>query len=129
GLVGDSMSMIEPANRYYVSQGSKNIRNPLLKALFEAQEYSTKGIININSASFYINPLFNSCFRMGTKEELSIVVKAILSEQDETIVNSKGEKENIHDYTIKLMKRVKVRQNKLRDTGVAAIEERIKEKN
>lgn len=129
GIVGDSMSMIEPANRYYVSQGSKNIRNPLLKALFEAQEYSTKGIININSASFYINPLFNSCFRMGTKEELSIVVKAILSEQDETIVNSKGEKENIHDYTIKLMKRVRVRQNKLRDTGVAAIEERIKEKN
>lgn len=129
GLVGDSMSMSNLANRYYVAQGSKNIKNPLLKTLYKVQEYSTKGNINITSTSFYINPLANSVVRAGSIDELETVVKAFLSDENDTIVNAKDEEENIHDYTIKLMKRVRVRQNKQRDEGVAAIEERIKEKN
>lgn len=130
GNVGDLMDTRSLETRYYITQGLKKLNNPLLKELFKEQEYSTKGNVNPTTVGWYISPLPNSVLRSGTPEEKEQMFKAFLDDGTTEVYYERGKRdEPLITNTIRMMKRVRVRQNKLRDEGVELIEERIKEKD
>lgn len=130
GNIGDMMSLHEKETRYYITQGLKNIKNPMLKDVFLEQEFSTKGKQNPTTVSFYIAPLFNATIRSGEKEEKEQVFQSLLDDGSSEKFYERGKTyEPLTTNTIRLMKRVRVRQNKARDKGVAKIEKKIEEKN
>src|SRR5690606_15276256 len=89
----------------------------------------TKGKINIKNTEFYINPLINACVRVGTMEEKTQMMKAFL-ESDETVYYKRNDiHEPIEVNTARLLGNIKARQGRIRDKGVALIEEKIQEKD
>lgn len=129
GNIADSQDMRSLETRYYVNKGLKNISNKLLKALYEKQSYSTGGVINIKTTSFYINPLINACIRVGTMEEKTQMMNALLN-SDETIYYKKKDiHEPIEVSTARMLGNIKARQGRMCDKAMIAIEERIEEKN
>jgi single-stranded-DNA-specific exonuclease len=129
GNIADTQDMRSLETRYYVNKGLKNIKNKLLKALYEKQSFSTKGIVNINNTEFYINPLINACVRVGTMEEKTQMMKSFL-ECDETVYYKRNNVyEPIEINTARMLTNIKARQGRIRDKGVALIEEKVAEKN
>ncbi|PLR72191.1 DHH family phosphoesterase [Bacillus sp. UMB0728] len=129
GNIADSQDMRIPETRYYVDKGLKKIKNKLLKALYDKQTFSTKGIVNIKSTEFYINPLMNACIRVGTMEEKTQMMKALLGSDETIYYKRKDIYEPIEVNTARLLGNIKNRQGKLRDKGVELIEEKIEGKN
>ena len=118
GNIADVMDLRSYETRYLVNRGLENFKNKFLLALAEAQEFSTKGIIDIHNISWFFAPVINSVTRCGSYEERDILFRA-MSEQyaefdykkrDGTIV-----KENIYDRAVRLAKNTKSRQDKQRD--------------
>ncbi|MGG3890231.1 DHH family phosphoesterase [Metabacillus fastidiosus] len=129
GNIADSQDMRSLETRYYVNKGLSNIKNKLLKALYDKQAYSTKGKINIKSTEFYINPLINACIRVGSMEEKTQMMNAFL-ESDEKIYYKRNDVyEDIEVNTARMLTNIKSRQGRIRDKGVDLIEQKIKEKN
>jgi single-stranded-DNA-specific exonuclease len=129
GNIADSMDLRSLETRYYAYKGLKQLNNPLIKELFKAQEYSTKGEINFITTSFYINPLINAAVRCGTMEEKLQMMKALLESKEQIYYSRKKIYEPIEVNTARLLKNIKARQGRLRDKGVEEIEKRIEEKN
>ncbi len=128
GNIADSMDLRELETRYYVLKGLKQINNPLLKELFKKQEFSTKGIVNIITVGFYIAPLVNATIRVGNTTERVDMMKAFLESKEHIYNTKKAESEPIATAMARIMSNVRARQNRLRDKGLALIEERIQEK-
>lgn len=129
GNIADVMDSRSLETRYYMLEGLKNIKNKFLKTLFDAQEYSIKGIVNIINTAFYIVPLINAAIRTGTQEEKINMMKAFLG-SDEQVYYERGKKyESIQDNMARTLKNLKAKQGRIRDKGTALIEERIAEKN
>lgn len=129
GNIADSQDMRSLETRYYVNTGLKNITNKLLKALYEKQSFSTGGIINIKTTSFYINPLLNACIRVGTMEEKIQMMNALL-ESDETIYYKRKDiHEPIEVNTARILGNIKARQGRMCDKALVLIEEKITNKN
>lgn len=129
GNIADSMDMRSLETRYYVNKGLNEINNKLLTAIYEKQSFSTKGIVNITTTSFYVNPLINACIRVGTTEEKTQMMNAFLESDEKIYYKRNDEYEDIAVNTARMLTNVKNRQGRLRDKGVALIEEKIKEKN
>lgn len=129
GNIGDMMDLRDLETRYYVLEGLKKINNPLLKEIFIKQEFSTKGVVNITTTSFYISPLINSMVRVASMQEKIQTVKALLGSQEQVFNKKKNESESIQVATARMLGNVRARQNRQRDKGVKLIEERIIEKN
>lgn len=68
-LIGDMMSMLEYENQYLVQTGLRNIKNTMLKVLFDKQDYSMGGKLNPTTIAFYIVPLVNAMIRVGSRAE------------------------------------------------------------
>ncbi|PAD70574.1 single-stranded-DNA-specific exonuclease RecJ [Bacillus sp. 7586-K] len=129
GNIADSVDMRSLETRYYVLKGLKNIKNKLLKALYEKQSYSTNNIINITTTSFYINPLINACIRVGTMDEKTQMMKAFLGSNETVYYKRNDVNEPIEVNTARMLGNIKARQGRVRDKSVALIEEKIIEKN
>lgn len=128
GNIGDSRDMRDKELRYYVTQGLSNIKNPFVRALLEDMEYQTKGIININAIAYNFSPYLNACVRVGNMDEKELLFKAFLSDEN-VKVKYKDEEESIHKNAIRILKRVRLKQNKMRDESMVEIEKKIEEKN
>lgn len=130
GYVSDMIPLISEEGRYYVTQGLNNIRNPFIKNLFKAQEFSTKGIISPTTVSFNIAPLFNATIRAGSMEEKDQLFFSLLDDGTTEVYYERGEKyESLIDNTIRMMKRVRQQQNKTVEESVNEINSKIKEKD
>ncbi len=129
GLIADMADSRDLETRYYMIEGLKKINNSFLRALFDKQQYSTKGIINIINCQFYIIPLINACIRVGNMQEKLQMMNAFLESKEQIYNKRKKESESIQIATARLLTNIKARQKKLRDTGVELIEQRIKERN
>lgn len=133
GLIADVMDMRSLETRYYAYEGLKNINNPFIKALFEKQEFSTKGIVSIESTAWYIAPLINACIRCGTQEEKENMFKAFLGSKETVPYKKRGatkeEQVPITKDMARVCTNVRSRQNKLRDKGTELIEKTIVEYN
>jgi len=132
GNIADSADSREPETRYYMNQGLKRLRNPLIKELFIKQAYSTKGKKNIQNTQFYINPLINAAIRIGSQEEKAQMMRSLLESNEEIYYKKRGKDEaelvSIHWDTARILGNIKQRQKKLVDSAVSEIEERIEEK-
>jgi single-stranded-DNA-specific exonuclease len=116
--ISDIMDLRNPATRYYVNSGLKNIKNEMLLAMIEAQAYSMHNEINIHNISWYITPIFNAMIRIGSFEERSLLFKAFIGEYEEFDYQKRDKtivKENIYDRAARLCKNCKSRQDKMRD--------------
>src|SRR5690606_2887501 len=89
GNIGDMMDSRELETRYYMTKGLKKINNSFLKALFEKQEYSTKGIVNLINVAFYIVPLCNAAIRAGSTEEKLQMINAFLESNEKVYYKRK----------------------------------------
>lgn len=118
GNIADVMDMRSLETRYIVNQGINSINNKFLKALASAQEFSTKGIINIHNIAWFFAPVINSVTRMGSVEERDLLFKAMTEQYDEFDYKKRDGttiKENIYDRAARIAKNVKSRQDKQRD--------------
>lgn len=118
GNIADVMDLRSYETRYFVNCGLSNFKNKFLLALAEAQEFSTKGIINIHNISWFFAPIINSVTRCGSYEERDILFRAMTEQYDEFDYKKRDGsivKENIYNRAVRLAKNVKSRQDKQRD--------------
>ena len=131
--IGDSMDLKNLETRYYVYTGLNNIENKQFLAFLDKQEYSTKGIININNISFYITPLINAMVRVGKQDEKELMMNGFLENYCELDYKPRGNKpiikEDIYTRVARLSSNAKSRQNKLRDKALEELEEIVYNKN
>jgi single-stranded-DNA-specific exonuclease len=129
GNISDMMDLRSLETRYYVLKGLKQINNSFLKELINKQSFSMKGIVNIVNCQFYIVPLINACIRSGNLQEKLQMLNAFLESKEQIFNSRKKEHESIQVATARMLTNIKARQGRIRDKGLEAIEERIKEKN
>lgn len=129
GNISDMMDLRSLETRYYVLKGLKQINNSLIKALIEKQSFSMKGVVNIVSCQFYVIPLINACIRSGNLQEKLQMMNAFLESKELIYYKRKNEHEPIQVATARMLTNIKARQGRIRDKGVEAIEERIKERS
>ncbi|MGZ9868234.1 DHH family phosphoesterase [Priestia endophytica] len=127
GNIGDIMDLRSLETRYYVMEGLKQIKNKFLKALFEAQEYSTKGEVSIISTSFYIVPLINATIRVGKSAEKEMIMKAFLEIDEQIYYSKKKIYEPLEVCSARTAKNIKARQLRVRNKGVEILEDIIQD--
>lgn len=118
GNIADVMDMRSLETRYLVNKGIASINNKFLQSLAHAQEYSTKGIINIHNIAWYFAPVCNAVTRMGNKEERELVFRAMIEQYEEFDYKKRDGSiivENIYDRAVRIAKNIKSRQDKQRD--------------
>ena len=131
--IGDSMDLKNLETRFYIYTGLNNIKNKQFIAFLDKQEYSTKGVININNISFYIAPLINAMVRVGKQDEKELMMNGFLENYCELDYKPRGNKpiikEDIYTRVARLSSNAKSRQNKLRDKALDELEEIVYNKN
>ena len=128
--IADVMSLKDVATRREVALGLANIRNKMLSEIFDAQSFSTKGVISPFTVSFYISPLINSYIRMGTADDKRLLLRAFCEDESETFEYTKrGEtaptKENIYQHCVRIMKSYKGKQDRQKEKGFKELQTKI----
>lgn len=118
GNIGDMMDVRSFETRYFIEQGILSFNNNFLLALAKAQEFSTKGIINIHNISWSFCPVINAVTRIGTYEERDLLFKAMTDQYDEFDYKKRDGtviREDIYDRAVRVAKSIKSRQDRMRD--------------
>lgn len=125
GMIADSMDIREVETKYYINQGLNNITNKLFQALIDKQQYSTKGIINPQSISFYIAPLINAMIRLGSQVEKEMMFRAFCQIDEVFPYQKRGTDvyvdEDIYTRVARLCTNVKAKQKKAVDKQVGLL--------
>ncbi|MGY0701793.1 single-stranded-DNA-specific exonuclease RecJ [Bacillus subtilis] len=133
GNIADSADSRNLETRYFMNEGLKKIKHPLLKKLFKKQEFSTKGDNNIQNTQFFINPLINAAIRVGSSEEKDQMMRAFLLSKEKVPYKKRGQNDtelvSIHDDTVRVLGNLKAKQKRIVDAAGAEIKNRIEEKN
>jgi single-stranded-DNA-specific exonuclease len=129
GNIADLQDMRSLETRYFALRGLKNLKNKFIKALFDKQSFSTKGIINITTTGFYVNPLINACIRVGTMEEKSQMFRALLGSTEQIFYKKKKVYEPIEVSTARLLGNLKAKQDRMRNKAIEAIDLKIENKS
>lgn len=133
GLIGDNMDVSEMETKFYIEEGLKHIRNRQFKALIEKQDYSMKGLVNMNNVAFYIAPLINAMIRIGKQDEKQLLYQGFIQKYEEFDYKPRGnkpiEKEDIYKRVARLCSNTKSRQDKMRDKQLKEIDEIILTQN
>ena len=133
--ISDVMDMRSFETRYLTNIGLLNIKNKCLSAFIKAQDYSMNSKVNIHNIQWYITPVLNACIRVGSYEEKELLFRAFI-EQDEffeykkrATKNKPAEiiQESIYDRAARLCKNAKSRQDKMKEKGVQAISDVVRE--
>jgi single-stranded-DNA-specific exonuclease len=118
--ISDVMDIRNAQTRYYIEEGIKNVQNKFLLALAKAQEFSTKGITNIHTISWYWTPILNSMIRIGEIEDRDLVFRAFIETDEVLPYKKRGSDievdEDIYSRAARLCKNIKAKQDKMRDT-------------
>lgn len=129
GNISDVMSIKNCQTRYYIEQGMKHINNKFLKALDKAQQFSTKGEINIHNISWYWTPIVNSMIRIGSYEDRDLLFRAFIETDEAFPYKKRGNTETIEEdiYTraARLCKNTKSKQDKMRDSLCEKLKEQV----
>ncbi|WP_080845669.1 DHH family phosphoesterase [Cytobacillus gottheilii] len=121
GNIGDIMDLREIETRYLVKKGLDNIKNPLIKAIIEKQDYSMNSIINIHNVAFFVVPLINAAVRAATEDEKIQMVKSFLESDEKVYYKRKNEFVDIHTDTARMLGNIRNRQNKLKSSNTEVI--------
>lgn len=139
GIIGDMGSVLELENRYIITAGLKNIKNPFLKTLMEKQGYSITGSVgasweqiassmNPTSVAFYIVPLVNAEIRVGTMEEKERLFLAFVDGEKLIPSHKRGAKGTMEVTTVEVAREctnARARQNRIKDAAVELLEAKI----
>lgn len=120
--------------RFLVSDGLKDIHNPLIKEMANRQAHQFEGGITPMGAAFYIAPFINAVMRSGTMEEKFLLFESMLEHRayDEipsTKRGCKGQMETLVEQAARMSNNVKSRQKRSVDSGLLSIEAMIKQDN
>lgn len=127
-IVGDMMSMLEYENQYLVQTGFKNIKNKMLKTLFEKQDYSMGGKINPTTVAFYIVPLLNAMIRVGTMKEKYRLYRSFIEPEAMVECHKRGAKGTLEKLCIESAREctnAKSHQDKMKEKVVQQLESKI----
>lgn len=117
--ISDVMDIRNSQTRYYIEEGIKNVKNKFLLALAKAQEFSTKGVTNIHTISWYWTPILNSMIRIGEIEDRNLVFRAFIETDEVFPYKKRGSDvevdEDIYTRAARLCKNIKAKQDKMRD--------------
>ena len=117
--ISDVMDIRNSQTRYYIEEGIKNVKNKFLLALAKAQEFSTKGVTNIHTISWYWTPILNSMIRIGEIEDRNLVFRAFIETDEIFPYKKRGSDvevdEDIYTRAARLCKNIKAKQDKMRD--------------
>lgn len=129
GNISDVMDIRNTQTRYYIEQGLSNINNKFLKALDKAQEFSTKGEINIHNIAWYWTPICNSMIRIGSLEDRDLLFRAFIETDEVFPYKKRGSTdeidEDIYTRAARLCKNTKSKQDKMRDALCEELKEQI----
>lgn len=119
---------------HYVRKGLENIRNPFLKEMVNENSYSLGEEITPIGIAFYVAPYVNAITRVGQEEEKRTLFEAMLEwKAYESIPSTKrgckGQFEQRVEQAVRNCTNAKSRQTRMRDQGLDAIENLIKEQN
>lgn len=134
GLIADMVDTRTVETRYLITQGLKDIHNPLIKEIANRNSSRFEGGITPMGAAFYIAPFINAVMRSGTLEEKFLLFESLLEHKAyEEIPSTKrgcsGQYETRVEQAARMSSNVKARQKRAQDSGVEAIERLIQEKN
>ena len=109
GMISDRCDMFNPQTRYLVFKGMDIIRkkenhNKFITTLVEAQSFTMKNRVTVETIGFYIAPLINALIRLGEYENKKIMFRAICNSNETLIrkIRGKGECEiSIQEYSLK----------------------------
>lgn len=127
--ISDVMDIRNSQTRYYIEEGIQHIRNKFLVALAKAQEFSTKGITNIHTISWYWTPILNSMIRIGEIEDRDLVFRAFIETDEVFPYKKRGSDievdEDIYTRAARLCKNIKAKQDKMRDALYDSLKDEI----
>ncbi len=127
--ISDVMDIRNSQTRYYIEKGIKNIQNKFLIALAKAQEFSTKGVTNIHTISWYWTPILNSMIRIGSLEDRNLIFRAFIETDEVFPYKKRGSDievdEDIYARAARLCKNIKAKQDKMRDTLYNELKDQI----
>jgi len=128
GIIGDMMNINNLENRYIISQGLSNIKNPGLIELINKQSFSIKDKDNLTptDVSFYITPLVNAIIRVGKPAEKELLFKAFINgnEMIPKISRNKvveGQFESVAEQNARNCSNARARQNRMLDKAIEKI--------
>ena len=130
GIIGDVMKVTPLENRYIISQGLKQIKNPFLAALVEKQAFSIKDTTRLTPThiAFYITPLINALIRVGKEEEKMQMFEAFIN-GDKIVASTKrgakGEDETIAEQVARNCVNARSRQNRLKDKAIEQLQMQV----
>ena len=122
-LVADSMPMSNMENRYYVQEGLKGFKNPLLQELYNSNKSR-----NFELISYDLAPALNAFTRVATIEEKRDLFDALIEKSDERELTIRGlgkVKLNLSEYIARLVPRIKSRQTSCIDKALSDSNTRI----
>lgn len=129
GNISDVMDIRNSQTRYYIEEGLENINNKFLKALDKAQEFSTKGEVNIHNVSWYWTPICNSMIRIGSLEDRDLLFRAFIETDEVFPYKKRGSTdfidEDIYTRAARLCKNTKSKQDKMRDALCEELKEQV----
>lgn len=134
GLIADMMDVRSFETRYLVSNGLKDIQNPLIKELANRQAHQFQNGITPTGAAFYIAPFINAVMRSGTMEEKFLLFESMLEHRAYEMIPStkrgcKDQLETLVEQAARTSNNVKARQKRSVDAGLAVINKMISEQN
>ena len=106
GILSDMMNVTVPENRYIISEGLKEIKNPTIKKMAGGFSWDSKSVL------FSIAPLVNASMRMNKNQ---VAMNAFITDDNATLLAD-----------LRVLKKCKEEQNQEVQDIMADIEEQIK---
>lgn len=99
GILADVCDVSEDSkeNRYIVSEGLKNLKNPAIKKIIGNYEFNSKAIL------FSVAPLINACCRIGRN---NIAMKLFLSDENKEVLALKKQLEECKEIQTNELERI-----------------------
>ena len=99
GILADVCDVSEDSkeNRYIVSEGLKNLKNPAVKKIVGSYEFNSKAIL------FSVAPLINACCRIGRN---NIAMQLFLSDENKEVLALKKQLEECKEIQASELERI-----------------------
>lgn len=134
GNVADVMDLRSIETKHIVTRGVKNLQNPMLKYFTAVEEFSIGKQLSAMACAWYIAPSMNAVSRVGTIDEKRMLFESMLEDRCSELVESekrghKGELVPQYEETVRKIKLIKSKQDKIVEEGLQYIEKLIEKEH
>lgn len=135
GIVADIMTVTHPETRYYVYEGLKKLKNPMIREYVYKNAYHAIKEAYPSIVSWNVSNYINATIRQGTEEDKQQLFRAMLGEQEQLhrFYKYRGEErektEELHQTAYRLSLNARNRQNTLKRKVEAQVKEKIENEN